>query len=109
LTCCRKNGSFKKNKLIPAVRRLNASTGSGTKMGEFMASIIIGIVLLVFAIYSMMPPIAPFFVLNWGGAVLQFLKGAAPIFAIFIGIADLKDRAEAKKEAAKDGDTPKAE
>ena len=69
-----------------------------------MASIIIGILLLLFAVYSMIPAIAPFFALNWGDEVLIFLKGAAPVLAIligmvalFIGIADLKDKAEADK------------
>jgi ABC-type multidrug transport system permease subunit len=44
----------------------------------------------------------------WWGDVLVFLKGAVPVIAlfiglvaVFIGIADLKDKAAAKKEEAK--------
>jgi hypothetical protein len=43
--------------------------------------------------------------LSWWADVLAFLRGAAPVIAafigliaVFIGIADIKDRAEARKE-----------
>jgi hypothetical protein len=43
--------------------------------------------------------------LNWGPEVVQFLMGGAPILAfligiiaLFIGIADIKDKIDAKKE-----------
>ncbi|MDR1443628.1 MAG: hypothetical protein LBI94_02000 [Treponema sp.] len=45
----------------------------------------------------------------WRGDVLAFLRGALPVIAlliglvaVFIGIADLKDKAAAKREEAKD-------
>ncbi|MDR1024113.1 MAG: hypothetical protein LBL56_00160 [Treponema sp.] len=45
----------------------------------------------------------------WWGDVLVFLRGAVPVIAlfiglvaVFIGIADLKDKAAARKEEAKD-------
>ena len=65
-----------------------------------MLALIVGIVFIAFAVFSVLP--AP---LGWWGDVLAFLRGALPVIAvliglvaIFIGIADIKDRAEAKKE-----------
>ncbi len=65
-----------------------------------MLALIVGIVFIAFAIFAVLP--AP---LGWWGDVLAFLRGAVPVLAvliglvaIFIGIADIKDRAEAKKE-----------
>jgi hypothetical protein len=47
--------------------------------------------------------------LQWWADVIQFLKGGVPIIAlfvgliaVFIGIADIKDRIEAKKEEAEE-------
>lgn len=67
-----------------------------------MTVIIIGIILIVFCVVACMPEI-----LGWGPEIISFLKGASPVFAafvgliaIFIGIADLKDKKEAKKEEA---------
>ncbi|MBQ5383995.1 MAG: hypothetical protein IIU46_06015, partial [Treponema sp.] len=44
--------------------------------------------------------------LAWGGDIVRFLKGFAPVLAafigliaVFIGFADIKDKKEAKKEA----------
>ena len=43
--------------------------------------------------------------LAWGVEIIEFLKGFAPVFtafvgivAIFIGVADIKDKKEAKRE-----------
>lgn len=65
-----------------------------------MVALIVGIVLFAFAIIACIPGL-----LGWGTDVLAFLRGAIPVLsafialiAIFIGIADLKDRREAKKE-----------
>ncbi|HUX41149.1 MAG TPA: hypothetical protein VMV83_08315 [Rectinemataceae bacterium] len=65
-----------------------------------MLALIVGIVFIAFAVFAVLP--AP---LGWWGDVLTFLRGALPVLAvliglvaIFIGIADIKDRAEAKKE-----------
>jgi uncharacterized membrane protein len=66
-------------------------------------AILVGLVFLLLSVWAMLP--AAFFGLNWGEHVLAFLMGGAPILgifigliAVFIGIADMKDKAEAKKE-----------
>jgi len=70
-----------------------------------MKSLIIGIVILVAAAFAALSPDIAGFGLGWWKDVLVFLRGALPviavligIIAVFIGIADIKDRAEAKKE-----------
>jgi len=70
-----------------------------------MKAIIIGIIILAAAVLAILPPEVIGFGLGWGGEVLTFLKGGLPVIAIliglvavFIGIADMKDRAEARKE-----------
>lgn len=66
-----------------------------------MKAFVFGILILAAAILAILP-----MGLDWRENVLSFLKGALPVLAIFIGIvsvfigiADIKDRAEAKKEA----------
>ncbi|MDR1412167.1 MAG: hypothetical protein LBI91_08170 [Spirochaetaceae bacterium] len=68
-----------------------------------MKALLLGLVFILAAVLAIIPA-----GLGWSGDVLAFLRGAAPviavligIIAVFIGIADIKDRAEAKKE-----DTP---
>jgi uncharacterized membrane protein required for colicin V production len=70
-----------------------------------MKATIIGLVIIVAAVFAIMPSDIIGFGLGWGDDVLAFLRGGVPviailagIIAIFIGIADMKDRAEAKKE-----------
>ena len=70
-----------------------------------MKSLIIGIIILAAAVFAVLPDAR--FGLGWGDDVRAFLRGAVPviavligIIAVFIGIADIKDRAEAKKEDA---------
>ena len=72
-----------------------------------MKATIIGIIIIAAAVFAILPPECIGFGLDWGTHVLVFLKGALPVIAIligliavFIGIADMKDRAEAKKEEA---------
>jgi hypothetical protein len=72
---------------------------------EIMKSVIIGLVILAAAVFAVLPPEKAGFGLGWADDVLAFLRGGVPIIAllvaiiaIFIGIADIKDRAEAKKE-----------
>jgi len=72
-----------------------------------MVALITGIILLAFTVFALLPPDTVGFGLGWGAEVIQFLKGCLPILAafiglvaIFIGIADLKDKSEAKKEEA---------
>ncbi|MCL2722268.1 MAG: hypothetical protein FWD47_13145 [Treponema sp.] len=71
-----------------------------------MKALIIGFVFIVAAVFAILPKEILGFGLGWGEDVLAFLKGGAPVLAIlfgliaiFIGIADIKDRAEAKKDA----------
>ncbi|MDR1420691.1 MAG: hypothetical protein LBI86_09980 [Treponema sp.] len=80
-----------------------------------MKALLIGIVILAAAIFAALPPHIAGFGLGWWDDVLIFLRGGLPVIAvfiaaiaIFIGIADMKDRAEAKKEetAASKEDTP---
>ena len=66
-----------------------------------MVSIIIGIILIAFTVFSVLPSCP----LAWGPEVIAFLKGMAPVLAavvglvlLFIGAADIKDKKEAKKE-----------
>jgi len=69
-----------------------------------MVALIVGIVFIAFAIFACVPgPLA------WWGAVVAFLKGSLPVIAllvgliaVFIGIADIKDHIEAKKEEAEE-------
>jgi hypothetical protein len=67
--------------------------------------IIIGIVLILTSVWTVLP--VEFFGLGWGPIVVGFLQGAGPILGIliglvafFIGIADMKDKAEAAREEA---------
>lgn len=71
-----------------------------------MVALIVGIVFIAFAVYSVLPVE---WSLQWWADVIQFLKGGIPIIAlfvgliaVFIGIADIKDRIEAKKEEAEE-------
>ena len=79
-----------------------------------MKSLIIGLVILVGAVFTILPSPGDtgFGGLGWGEYILNFLRGGLPvlaviigIIAVFIGIADMKDRAEAKKEERKAGET----
>ena len=72
-----------------------------------MKATIIGLLIIAAAVFAILPPDAVGFGLKWGSDVLAFLRGGVPVIAIligiiavFIGIADMKDRAEAKKEEA---------
>lgn len=69
-----------------------------------MKSLLIGLIVIAAAVAACLP-----IGLFWWPEVINFLKGAVPvvavligIIAIFIGIADMKDRADAKKEKAKE-------
>ncbi len=65
-----------------------------------MIALIIGIVFIAFTVFSLLP-----MGLGWATFVLDFLKGGLPVLTaflgliiVFIGIADIKDKAMAKKE-----------
>ena len=71
-----------------------------------MMALIVGIVFIAFAVYSVLPVS---WSLQWWDYVVNFLKGGVPIvalfvglIAVFIGLADIKDRIEAKKEEAEE-------
>jgi len=72
-----------------------------------MVSLIIGIIILAAAVFAALSPENVGFGLGWWKDILAFLRGGLPVIAVFIGlvavfigIADMKDRAEAKKEEA---------
>jgi uncharacterized membrane protein len=65
-----------------------------------MKALILGFVVIFVAVLAIMPA-----GLRWGEDVLAFLRGSLPVIAgfiglilVFTGVADIKDRAEAKKE-----------
>ena len=67
-----------------------------------MVALIVGLVFVLFAVYSVLPVE---WSLQWGTYVLDFFRGGVPIVALFIGliailigIADIKDKIEARKE-----------
>ena len=70
-----------------------------------MKAVFSGLVIIAAAVFAILPVETAGFGLGWGSDVLAFLRGALPVIAIligfiaiFIGIADMKDIAEAKKE-----------
>lgn len=65
-----------------------------------MVTIIFGIACIAFTVFACLPT-----GLGWGSEIIFFLKGATPVLAalvgllaILIGIADIRDRQEAKRE-----------
>ena len=65
-----------------------------------MISVILGILLIAFTVFACVP-----IGLGWGWDVVAFLKGFAPVLTafvglivLFIGIGDIRDKKEAKKE-----------
>jgi len=76
-----------------------------------MKSLIIGLLIIAAAVFAILPAGPEGFGLGWGDKVIDFLKGGVPVIAVligfivvFIGIADMKDRAEAKKEASENAE-----
>lgn len=74
-----------------------------------MTALFIGILCIGFAIVACIPGL-----LGWWQDVLAFLRGSIPvlaalvgIIAIFIAVADIKDRIEAKKEEKEDAEAEK--
>ena len=70
-----------------------------------MVALIVGIICVLFAVYSVLP--IEGWGLQWWDEVLLVLKGGIPLVALFIGliavligVADIRDRIEAKKEEA---------
>ena len=71
-----------------------------------MKALIVGIILSLFAVFAAVP--APG--LGWWDEILFVLKGFVPLLALFVGIiallvgvADIKDAREAKKEDVRQG------
>jgi hypothetical protein len=78
-------------------------------MEESMKSLFMGIVILALAVFAALPSELAGFGLSWWKDVLAFLRGGLPVIAVlisfiamFIGIADIKDRAEAKRERSEE-------
>lgn len=70
-----------------------------------MVSLVVGLVMVCFTVFAALPPETVGFGLGWGKDIILFLRGGFPIFlafagliAVFIGIADIKDKQDAKKE-----------
>lgn len=71
-----------------------------------MIALLLGLIFTAAGLYAVLPMD---WALQWGPDVIQFLKGGLPVLAFFIGflavvigIADIKDRIEAKKEEAEE-------
>ena len=65
-----------------------------------MKALILGFVVIAVAVLAVLPA-----GLGWAEDVLAFLRGSLPVLAgfiglilVFVGIADIKDRLESKKE-----------
>ena len=65
-----------------------------------MKALILGFVVIIAAVLTILPA-----GLGWSEDVLAFLRGSLPVLAgfiglilVFTGIADIKDRADAKKK-----------
>ena len=72
-----------------------------------MVALVVGIVLILFAVFSVLT--FGGWGLGWWDEVIYVLKGLIPLIAVFIGliaaligIADIRDRIEAKKEEEKE-------
>ena len=66
-----------------------------------MKALILGVAVILVAVLSVLPA-----GLGWWDDVLSFLRGSLPIMAlliglilIFVGISDIKDRLDARKDA----------
>lgn len=72
-----------------------------------MVALVVGIVLILFAVFSVLT--FGGWGLGWWDEVIYVLKGLIPLIAVFIGliaaligVADIRDRIEAKKEEEKE-------
>ncbi|MEL3907883.1 MAG: hypothetical protein P1P64_02580 [Treponemataceae bacterium] len=70
-----------------------------------MVSIIVGIIFILIMVFMALSPSVLGFGLDWGQDILAFLRGGTPVLlallgliSIFIGIADIKDKQDAKEE-----------
>jgi hypothetical protein len=75
-----------------------------------MKAVLLGLIIILAAIFTILSTETAGFGLGWGVDVLAFLRGGLPVIAIligliaiFIGFADMKDIAEAKKEEKEKG------
>jgi hypothetical protein len=85
----------------------NAVNASSVVRREFlegiMVALLVGIVSILITVFVCLPSF-----LGWWPNVVEFLKGGVPVLtafigviAVFIGAADIKDKAETKKEENK--------
>lgn len=70
-----------------------------------MTALVIGILFILFAVFAVLP--GPGWGLGWWEEVLLVLRGGVPLLAVFIGflavligLAEIKDRLEEKKESS---------
>lgn len=77
-----------------------------------MAALLVGLVFVLFAVYSVLPVA---WGIQWWPYVLDFLKGSVPVIVLFIGviailigIADIRDRIEEKKEEEEEDEEAEA-
>jgi hypothetical protein len=70
-----------------------------------LKALVLGVIILAAAVFMVLPSALAGFGLGWWNDTLAFLRGALPVIAaliaflaIFIGVADIKDRAETRKE-----------
>ena len=78
-----------------------------------MIALLIGILLILFAVYSVLPFT---WSLNLWPDVIEFLKGGIPLVAVliglisfFVGVADIKDKIESKKEEEEEEEDEESE
>ncbi|MBN2531439.1 MAG: hypothetical protein JXB88_01035 [Spirochaetales bacterium] len=78
-----------------------------------MIALIIGIICILFTVWAILPFSFPMG-LNWGNEIIKFLMGGGPILslligiiAFFIGIADIRDKIEEKKELKEEKENAK--
>ena len=74
-----------------------------------MAILFVGVLFLAAATYIVLPSSIQWSYIHWTGAFLITLKGAIPLImafvgfiAMLIGIADIKDKIEAKRESVEE-------
>lgn len=77
-----------------------------------MVALIVGIICVLFAVYSILPVS---WGLEWWQEVVHVLKGGIPLVALFIGlvavligIADIRDRIETKAENEEESEETEA-
>jgi hypothetical protein len=105
-TPCRHYSASRADGKVPGLKLVGLHGRVSGTLEDFMVALIVGLLFIAFSVVAVIPGIPGF---DWSAQVINFLKGGAPVLAvfigliaIFIGIADIKDRIEAKKEEAEE-------